>query len=55
MASAKATPEVVWLRNLLRELGFPQGNPTVIYNDSKSAIALSENPKYHSHSKHVDT
>ena len=55
MALAKATAEAIWLRHLLSELGFPQPNPTIIYSDSQSAIALSENPKYHSRSKHVDT
>lgn len=55
MALAKATTEAIWLRHLLSELGFPQPNPTIIYFDSYSAIALSENPKYHSKRKHVDT
>ena len=55
MALAKASAEAIWLRKLLHELGFPQANPTIIYSDSQSAIALSENPKFHSRSKHVDT
>lgn len=55
MALAKATAEAVWLRKLLSELGFPQPHPTTIYSDSQSAIALSENPKFHSRSKHVET
>lgn len=55
MALAKATAEAVWLRKLLSELGFPQPHPTTIYSDSQSAIALSENPKFHSKSKHVET
>ena len=55
MALAKASAEAIWLRKLLHELGFPQANPTIIYSNSQSAIALSENPKFHSRSKHVDT
>lgn len=55
MALAKATAEAVWLRKLLFELGFPQLSPTIIHSDSQSAIALSQNPKFHSRSKHVDT
>ena len=55
MALAKATAEAIWLRRLLQELGFPQTNPTPIYSDSQSAIALTHNPKYHSRSKHIDT
>ena len=55
MALSKATTEAIWLRKLLSELGFPQTNPTTIYSDSQSAIALTANPKYHSRSKHIDT
>ena len=55
MALAKASAEAIWLRKLLHELGFPQAHPTIIYSDSQSAIALSENQKFHSRSKHVDT
>lgn len=54
MALSKATAEAIWLQHLLSKLGFLQSNLTIIYFDSQSAIALSENPKYHSHSKHVD-
>ncbi|KAL1549226.1 hypothetical protein AAHA92_17356 [Salvia divinorum] len=45
----------VWLRNLLTELGWPQKEPTTIYVDNKSAIALSKNPVFHNRSKHIDT
>jgi hypothetical protein len=55
MALAKATTEAIWIQKLLSELGFPQTDPTIIYCDNQSAIALSENPKYHSCSKHVNT
>jgi len=55
MALSKATAEAMWLRHLLNELGFLQSHPTIIYSDSQSAIALSQNSKYHSRSKHVDT
>lgn len=41
MALAKTTTEIVWLRKL-SEFGFSQPNPTTIYSDNQSAIALSE-------------
>nr|XP_048318612.1 secreted RxLR effector protein 161-like [Ziziphus jujuba var. spinosa] len=34
----------IWLRNLLRKLGCPQKEPTKIYVDNKSVIALAKNP-----------
>jgi len=54
MALSKATAETIRLRKLLQELGFVQNNSTIIYLDSQSAIALRENPKYHSRNKYVD-
>uniref|UniRef100_A0A7I4E253 Reverse transcriptase Ty1/copia-type domain-containing protein n=1 Tax=Physcomitrium patens TaxID=3218 RepID=A0A7I4E253_PHYPA len=55
MALTKAKVEAIWLKKLLHELGFPQHASTTIYSDSQSAIAFSENPKYHSRSKYMDT
>nr|XP_048327648.1 secreted RxLR effector protein 161-like [Ziziphus jujuba var. spinosa] len=37
----------IWFGNLLRKLGCPQEEPTKIYVDNKSAIALSKNPVFH--------
>ena len=46
---------LIWLRNTLKHLGFPQENPTEIYIDNRLAIALAKNPVYHERSKHIDT
>ena len=45
----------IWLRNLLKELGWPQEKPTKIFVDNKSAMALAKNPVFHDRSKHIDT
>ncbi|CAB75469.1 copia-type reverse transcriptase-like protein [Arabidopsis thaliana] len=45
----------IWLRNLLKELSLPQEEPTKIFVDNKSAIALAKNPVFHDRSKHIDT
>ncbi|KAK6142445.1 hypothetical protein DH2020_022793 [Rehmannia glutinosa] len=45
----------VWLRNLLKELGMTQEEPTKIRVDNKSAMALANNPVFHDRSKHIDT
>jgi hypothetical protein len=39
----------------VQDLGFPQLEPTTIYVDNQSAIALSFNPKFRSKSKHIET
>ena len=55
MVLSKAAAKAIWLRRLLQDLGFPQSQPTSIYADNQSAIALTANPKFHSRSKHIDT
>ncbi len=55
MVVAKATIEAIWLWKFLAKLGFPQKDFTTIYSDFQNAITRSEDAKYHSHSKHIDT
>ena len=49
-----AAKEAVWLRLLLKELGYPAIGLTTIFADNQSAIALANNPGYHGRSKHID-
>ncbi|KAK0589362.1 hypothetical protein LWI29_013222 [Acer saccharum] len=53
--STTAVCHGIWIRNVLQYLGFPQVNPTEIYIDNRSAIALAKNPVFHERSKHIDT
>jgi hypothetical protein len=55
MAFFKPHAKLIWLKQLLQEIGFQQIEPTLFYFDSQSAITLGANPKFHSRSKHVDT
>ena len=57
MALTEATKELIWIHNLLAELGyFNKTNtiPTELYSDNQSAIALSKNPVSHARVKHID-
>ena len=54
MALSSAVKECIWLRLLLRELGFPQDDESVIWEDNQGCIALANNPKLHERSKHID-
>ena len=49
-----AGQEILWLRNLLSELGFePKGASTLhLYN--QSALAVTRNPEHHGRMKHLD-
>ncbi len=54
MSLILATKKVVWLRKLLGNLGYQQLVVTPLYCNNQSAITLSQNPKYHSRTKHVE-
>ena len=49
-----AAREATWLRNLYQEVGFLQKEPTLVYGDNLSALAIAENPRYHKRTKHFD-
>jgi hypothetical protein len=54
IAMAELAKELLWLRNLLADLGLVQG-PTIVYCDNKSAIATALHTSVKARSKHIDT
>jgi len=46
--------EVVWLRQLLSELGHEQKTPTVIFEDNKGCISITANNRTDPRTKHID-
>jgi len=46
--------EIIWLRGLLGELGFPQVEPTPLHADNTSAIQIAANPVFHERTKHIE-
>jgi hypothetical protein len=55
MASADATRQAIWLRQLVDDLqmGLKDGEAISILNDNTGAIAISKNPAHHNRSKHI--
>ena len=53
VAMADAGKTLVWLRELLEELGLPQYGSTVLHCDNQSAIALVKDPVHHERTKHI--
>jgi hypothetical protein len=45
---------IVWLRQLMASMGYPQSAATLIFCDAQSAINFSHNPIYQSRLKHID-
>ena len=54
IAAHLATKEIMWARTLLAELGYPQINPTILYEDNMSTIAMINNECNSQKTKHVD-
>ena len=53
-AMAQTTCELVWLRNLLGEIGFPQSKPMKMWCDNQAAIYIATNPVFHERTKHIE-
>ncbi|KAL0392755.1 UNVERIFIED_CONTAM: Retrovirus-related Pol polyprotein from transposon TNT 1-94, partial [Sesamum radiatum] len=54
IAAAATSNHAIWLRRILEDMGEKQEEPTTIYCDNKSAIAITKNPVQHSRTKHID-
>ena len=55
VAATTTACQTVWMRRTLSELQHEQNEPTQIFCDNKSTIALSRNNVFHKRSKHIDT
>ncbi|KAF5775515.1 putative RNA-directed DNA polymerase [Helianthus annuus] len=53
-AMCSATCEIMWLLNLLREVGVNCELPVKLYCDSKAAISIAANPVFHEKTKHFE-
>jgi hypothetical protein len=54
VAATHAAKEVMWLRRLISEVSGPLEEPTTLFSDSQSAIALTKDGHYHARTKHID-
>ncbi|GJR49992.1 putative RNA-directed DNA polymerase [Tanacetum coccineum] len=51
---ARGITEVLWIRKLLTEIGYPPQEPSKVTSDNKAAIQISENPVQHDRTKHIE-
>lgn len=51
---AKGLCELLWLRRLLTEIGFPPPTEMNLFCDNRAAIDISHNPVQHDRTKHVE-
>lgn len=53
-AMASTTGEIIWLRALLKDLGFSSPHPTNMYCDNQAAVHIASNPVFHERTKHIE-
>ena len=53
-AMADTTAEMLWLRSLLTELGFPPGEPMQMHCDNLAATFIASNATFHMRTKHIE-
>lgn len=54
VATTHASKEALWLRSLIGQLFGHLCEPTTLYGDNQSAIALTKDHQYHARTKHID-
>eukprot|EP00961_Rhodomonas_salina_P140938 1897123-Rhodomonas_salina.1 len=54
MAAARAAQEALYQCHLLRDLGYEQMAPTVIFKDNQACIAMSKHPSQRERCRHID-
>lgn len=54
MAASDGVKEAIWLRQLLKDIGYDQQGPTSIMIDNQSAIILTKNAEFHQRTKYID-
>lgn len=45
--------QAVWLKGILKQLGYEEGKCTSLMSDNTSTIKLSKNPVFHGRSRHI--
>jgi len=54
VAASRATEDIMYLRNVFRDLGIPIRGPTTLFSDNQAMIAFSETDSQPSRMKHID-
>lgn len=54
IAAAACTCQMIWMKRILKKIGYEGSSSPLIYCDNSSTIKLSKNPVMHGKSKHID-
>jgi hypothetical protein len=53
VAASEAARQTIWIRNMLEELGFNQGNATEMMEDNNACIRIATKPESRSRTRHI--
>ena len=53
-AMAVATCEIIWIKALLKDLGFNLQDSVPLYCDNQAATYIASNPVFHERTKHIE-
>ena len=53
-AMSYTTCELVWMKHLLEEFGFPQSGPMNLLCDNQTAVHMASNSVFHETTKHIE-
>lgn len=51
---AKGLKEILFVKRLLAEIGFPMSSEIPLFCDNKASISISQNPVQHDRTKHIE-
>jgi len=54
IAAVKAGKEIMWMRNILEEMGYTSKLPSPLHIDNQSALSVTKNPEHHGWMKQLD-
>lgn len=54
LAASHACRELLWLRQLVKDMGIPANGPTTVYKDNQGCIRLIESDRCGARTKHID-